>query len=372
MQFSDIYARDEQIVNTGSTYRSLVKDAIQWGLDIISNSWNWPYLMQEYFITLVAPYETGTVSVTNNSTTVTGSGTSWDTTWTNRKIRIGEEQAYYRIKSVDSTTTLTLEAPYQGTTATGEDYSIYKDEYRLAPNINKYKVMRQIENTIPLLDMGASAFDLIEPTSNSSGSPRISVSAGSRRDTYSTGTVTGTQNSRTLTGTNTVWTSVEGLGRGSRITLNATSVYTVRSVDSDTQITIYEMLSAAVTGVSYEVLLNNIILQVFEIPDQVENIYYRAQRVPAVLYNDYDIPDLPDDWHWLLVEAGLSKLWEIKDKAEARAKKQEFFGGIDLMKKAIGNVSQSTLYPRNSISYILERAPYGGRYPSSYGVPFTV
>src|SRR3990167_9112515 len=124
LQFSTIYTRVESISNV-TAQRALIKDAIQMGLDRATMQ-DLPYLMTEGFITTVAPYETGTVTVANGSKTVTGSGTTFTAAIVGRKIRIESENAYYRISAFVSTTEITLEVAYQGTTQSGADYSIYK------------------------------------------------------------------------------------------------------------------------------------------------------------------------------------------------------------------------------------------------------
>lgn len=73
-----------------------------------------------------AAYTTGTISVTNGSATVTGSGTSWNTT-TNAEV--GEyiqlpDTKWYRITAIASNTSLTIEVAYYGSTASGQSYVI--------------------------------------------------------------------------------------------------------------------------------------------------------------------------------------------------------------------------------------------------------
>jgi len=79
-------------------------------------------------------YTTGTISVTNGSATVTGSGTSWYTSathypaWGSDDAQAGRsitiDSVAYTIKSVDSATQITLTANYAGSTASGLSYSI--------------------------------------------------------------------------------------------------------------------------------------------------------------------------------------------------------------------------------------------------------
>ena len=368
MTFSIIYSRIETIVNLDSGYRNLIKDAIQWALDLIGSKHNWPYLIQEGVIPLTAPYETGTVDVTNNSATVSGTGTTFTEAMEGRKIRIGTDKPYYRIKTFVSVTEITLETVYQGDTDTGLSYSIFKDEYKLPPNLDRYKIMRDIEEEKALIDVGDSAFDIAEPSLTSEGSPDYVILSCSKLDIYDTGTVSGTVGNSTITGSSTSWTSVNGLGKSSRITVGSV-VYTVKSVDSDTQITIYEDISSAFSGSAYTILLDNLIIQFFETPDELRNIYFRYQRIPEIIYDDTDIPDLPDQWHWLLIDGGLGRAWEVKDKEEAKAKKLEFLAGIEEMKKAVGSISQHLRIPKRSIES--DQYPLGPRHPSGYGVPFS-
>jgi len=81
--------------------------------------------------TLPAPVtKTGTVAVTNDpnkpndSRTVLGTGTAWTAALAGLDLQLAGENTIYKIASVDSSTKLTLENPYGGTTATGKSYSI--------------------------------------------------------------------------------------------------------------------------------------------------------------------------------------------------------------------------------------------------------
>ena len=72
----------------------------------------------------MAWYDTGTVSVTNGSTTVTGAGTNFVA-----GVQVGEgfsgpDGRIYEIQAVVSATALTLADPYLGSTQTGQDYKI--------------------------------------------------------------------------------------------------------------------------------------------------------------------------------------------------------------------------------------------------------
>lgn len=79
----------------------------------------------------IADYSTGTVSVSNNGTTVTGSGTVWTPTTNtgneSRWIQISESKGdnmWYQVASVESNTSITLYQPYQGITVSGGSYTL--------------------------------------------------------------------------------------------------------------------------------------------------------------------------------------------------------------------------------------------------------
>jgi hypothetical protein len=82
--------------------------------------------IQKYRGSTNANYTTGTISVTNGSATVTGSGTSWSTA-TNAEageyIKLPDGK-WYRIISVGSNTSITIELSYQGSTLSGQTYTI--------------------------------------------------------------------------------------------------------------------------------------------------------------------------------------------------------------------------------------------------------
>ncbi|KFG90721.1 Peptidase S74 [Sphingobium herbicidovorans NBRC 16415] len=69
-------------------------------------------------------YNTGTVAVTNNSPTVTGSGTGWVGNVDAGQAFVGPNGIPYEILSVNSATSITLRTNYVGTTASGQAYRI--------------------------------------------------------------------------------------------------------------------------------------------------------------------------------------------------------------------------------------------------------
>jgi hypothetical protein len=108
-----------------------VQQAINDALNEIYSYHNWHFLIDRYDIPTVNNYTTGTVNVTQGSTTVVGVGTTWDTNWYNRKIFLSGDPAERIVKNFTSATTLELRYPYSSslTTLTGLTYTAYQDEY---------------------------------------------------------------------------------------------------------------------------------------------------------------------------------------------------------------------------------------------------
>lgn len=369
MQFSILYSRIESLANV-TAQRALIKDAIQTCL-YRATAIDLPYLMTDGSITTVAPYSTGTASITNGSSSVTGTTTVWTAAMVGRKVRFGSDTAWYRIATRTSNTAITLENVYQGTTNTTATYEIYKDEYKLPTDMDVFKVMRQIENGLALTDIENTAFDMTLPVPSAKGDPGYSIVAGTKLDTYTTGTVSITVNTATLTGSGTSWTTVEGLDKGSKVVIG-NYVYTVKSIDSDTQITIYELASVTATASTYTISLDNYIIQFEPYPDSEQNIYFKYQRLPFPLINDYDVPDLPDQWHHILITGGLIWAWEVKDKEESKRYELLFGQQVQEMWRRIGNISVTRRYPRTSQDDLARIRSLGNlKMPNNYGYPIS-
>jgi hypothetical protein len=78
-------------------------------------------------------YETGTVTVTFNSTTVTGSGTTFTSAMVGRQFRVGTGSPIYTIATYTSATSIEIDQAYGGETAAGQDYQIY-NAYQTVPS----------------------------------------------------------------------------------------------------------------------------------------------------------------------------------------------------------------------------------------------
>jgi len=93
----------------------------------------WSRLTVQAVLQTVAPYSTGTASVTLGSASITGVGTTWAAGMSRRQFRITSRNEQYTFTFV-SATTGTLDRPYEGPTATLAAYSISQNIYSLPAN----------------------------------------------------------------------------------------------------------------------------------------------------------------------------------------------------------------------------------------------
>lgn len=99
-----------------------------------SDIWNrypWDERKVRSFVTTYAPYTTGTVSVTNGSQTVTGSGTVFPSDCAGKKFSLGLGQPWYQIDTRDSDTQITLVDNYAEATASAQTYRVWDDRVSL-------------------------------------------------------------------------------------------------------------------------------------------------------------------------------------------------------------------------------------------------
>jgi hypothetical protein len=89
--------------------------------------------VKKAYVDVANSYDTGSVAITDGDTAVTGTGTTWDVSWTGKKIIFGNEGFPYEISSVDSTTGITLTRAYNGagSNLSGSSYKIFQDEYTI-------------------------------------------------------------------------------------------------------------------------------------------------------------------------------------------------------------------------------------------------
>lgn len=214
--------------------------------DFIFFDRDWEWRKRTYYMTTQKPYSTGSVTVTENSRSVSGSGTVWTSAMKTGYLLVNGYS--YKIRSVTNGTTLLLEAPYPGSTESSKDYQI------IFPN---YHLPHEIEGIISVKLAGCyidvKTRDQLCLGLDSVASPQ-ECAFGDRasEDYYNDGTVTVTNGSATVTGGSTAFdSSMEGMSF--RVN-DFSKPYIIKTVDSPTQLTLrdkYEGTGAS--GKSYAI-----------------------------------------------------------------------------------------------------------------------
>lgn len=155
--FSDIYnavLRRAKIPVSDTTTLTAVKEFINTAYHEIASEGKWWWLRDQRDIIIPAKYTTGTVSVTNGSRTVTGTGTTWTEDFNGRFFFIEGDDEHYQIISRNSNTQIQLSTNYVGTTNATANYTIYKARYGLFPDLEKIEDIWQDHYRRPLKPIG--------------------------------------------------------------------------------------------------------------------------------------------------------------------------------------------------------------------------
>lgn len=94
---------------------------------------------QRYTFNTVDDYTTGTVDITQGSTTVTGTSTVWTSAMVGRAFATNREDSIHRITAVDSSTSITLDSAWPHDDVDDGTYRIAQDRYEAPSNLREIK-----------------------------------------------------------------------------------------------------------------------------------------------------------------------------------------------------------------------------------------
>jgi len=118
---------------TRAKYKRRVNDVYS---RIIPARHEYDWMKKTGSFTLIPAYQTGTVTATASSTTLTGSSTVWTTAMTGRKVWISGSDTVFTFTYV-SATSGTISPAFDGTTGSSLSYCIYPDTYELAADYDR-------------------------------------------------------------------------------------------------------------------------------------------------------------------------------------------------------------------------------------------
>lgn len=121
-----------------------------------------PWAEREAVLTTQAPYNTGTVTISKGSASLTGSSTLWNTNndFSVANVRVGGKLVIngtidvYEVSAVASDTAITLTEKYVGDDVSAGTYSYFEDEYALHDDFLRPLDLNYFDNNqqVPLLD----------------------------------------------------------------------------------------------------------------------------------------------------------------------------------------------------------------------------
>ena len=101
--------------------------------------WSWKIKFGQFIAPAI--YNTGTVTVTLNSTTVTGSGTTFTAAMVGRQFRIGLAAPVYTIAQFVSATQIELDQVWGSDSASGAAYSIYQCFFTVPSDFHQFTTL---------------------------------------------------------------------------------------------------------------------------------------------------------------------------------------------------------------------------------------
>lgn len=157
--------------DTGNQTR--VKRWLNYTQQNVCSKYPWSFMVGRESIVTVKDYTTGTVSINSGASTVTGAGTTFTTAMGagQYSIQFTSGNDWYRIASFSSSTSITLEQPYQGTTnLSGSTYIIRKFWYSLSASCDRILDIVNWDTPVKLVQVDPRYVDNLNPLVQSTNS----------------------------------------------------------------------------------------------------------------------------------------------------------------------------------------------------------
>jgi len=280
--------------------------------EIAWTKYDWSWKKRVWWLRTYDQVTSGTMTVTNGSSTVTNSGTPFSSTHAGWYLRIlgSTPESWYRVINVPSSSTLTLDPAYQGSTASGVSYELRKVDYLLPSELEGMPTVVETENRVLTLNPPLFTRPFGIPDTRGKPTHGIVWSDDPIGSTYTTGTISGTADTRTVTGSSTAWLANVTPGDQLEVVVgSATYKYTVRSVESDTSLTLYQFLRVDISSGTSYTIRNQFgrILRLTPTADDEYPIAVHGTRRFYPLQHDDDIDELLA-WHSEAIITGVIAL----------------------------------------------------------------
>ena len=148
-----IAAVENETSSSSDEITTLCQNKLDWIQSDIESRYDFSWLKDYSYINTTPVYNTGSVTVTQDSTTVTGSGTTFTAAMVGRMFKVDDDDNYYEISAYVSATEVTLASAYTDTTTAGASYNIYKTDYALATDFKKMVWVKQLITPMKMVNI---------------------------------------------------------------------------------------------------------------------------------------------------------------------------------------------------------------------------
>ena len=142
----------------------------------------YPWAVRRDVLVTHPTYTTGTVTISQGATAVTGASTLWNTAnaWAQNNARVGGKftingSDVYDVTVVTSDTAITLGARFVKADVSASGYTYYEDEYAVASDFWQPVDKRQFTDSLPLELIGPREFYRRYPRNSITGTPKVAT-----------------------------------------------------------------------------------------------------------------------------------------------------------------------------------------------------
>lgn len=173
LTFSDLLSEVYDQTGLDSTDSANVTRVTRW-LNFVQQDicarWPWTFMESREDISTIADQSTGTVNTIGGSTSVVGIGTNFNSNHIGRFIQFAGANQWYEIVTTPTTTSLTIDIAFQGTSLTGAGFLIRKMFYSLSSNADRIIDIRNWNTPLKLVQCDPRQIDDLNPNAQSTNS----------------------------------------------------------------------------------------------------------------------------------------------------------------------------------------------------------
>jgi hypothetical protein len=135
----------------------------------IFGRWPWNFARGRETIYTVPDYTTGTVSISNGSTSLAGSSTVWAAVGSavQYAVNFSNSNDWYFVSTINSNTSITLSTAFQGTNLSGATYILRKFLYSMSSSCDRIAEIKNWATPLKLDELFLRDVDLKDPNAKS-------------------------------------------------------------------------------------------------------------------------------------------------------------------------------------------------------------